>query len=83
MDSKRLSGVPNWYKKQAAAGMYISKLEALLEYHDSGDAIDRNAMANYPTKLEYNSLRTTDPNDIQKALLYCQNKRVCAIIVLG
>ena len=43
-DSKSLSGVPKWDGKQATAGMYISKLEALLEYHDSGDAIDKVAM---------------------------------------
>ena len=82
-DSKSLSGVPKWDGKQATAGMYISKLEALLEYHDSGDAIDRSAMANCPTKSEYDGLGTTDANDIQKAMLYRQNKRACAIIVLG
>ena len=82
-DSKSLSGVPKWDGKQATAGMYISKLEALLEYHDSGDAIDRSAMANCPTKAEYDLLGTTDVADIQKAMLYRQNKRACAIMVLG
>jgi hypothetical protein len=82
-DSKSLSGVPKWDGKQTTAGMYISKLEALLEYHDSGDAIDRVAMANCPTKSEYDALGTTDAGDIKKAMLYRQNKRACAIMVLG
>ena len=82
-DSKSLSGVPKWDGKQATAGMYIAKLEALLEYHDSGDAIDRVAMANCPTKSEYDALGTTDAGDIKKAMLYRQNKRACAIMVLG
>ena len=65
-DSKSLSGVPKWDGKQATAGMYISKLEALLEYHDSGDAFDRVAMRKFPTKAEYNALGTTDAYDIKK-----------------
>ena len=40
-DSKSLSGVPKWDGKQATAGMYILKLEVLLEFYDSRDAIDR------------------------------------------
>ena len=75
-DSKSLSGVPKWDGKQATAGMYISKLEALLEYHDSGNAIDRVAIQNCTTKTEYDALGTTDAADIKKAMLYRQNKRV-------
>ena len=63
--------------------MYISKLEALLEYHDSGDAIDRGAMRNCPTKAEYDALGTVDVDDLKKSMLYFQIKRVCAIMVLG
>ncbi len=63
--------------------MFISNLEALLEYHGRGDAIDRVAMRNCPTKAEYDDLGTTNASDIQKAMLYCHNKGVCAIMVLG
>ena len=59
------------------------KLEAFLEYHNSRDAIGRVAICNCPTKAEYDALETTDASDIQKAMLYCQNKRACAIMVLG
>ncbi len=54
----------------------------MLEYHDSGDAIDRVAMHNCPTKAEYNALVLTDANEIKKTMLYCQNKRACVIMVL-
>ena len=69
-DSKSLSGIPKWDGKQATAGMYISKLKALLEYHDIGDAIDRVTMGNCSTKAEYDTLGTADANDIKKAMLY-------------
>ena len=55
----------------------------MLEYHDSGDAIDRVAMCNCPTKAEYDALETTYASVIQKAMLYLQNKRAYAIMVLG
>ncbi len=59
------------------------KLKALLEYQNRGDAIDRVAMRNCPTNAEYDALETTDASDIQKAMLYRQNKRAYAIMVLG
>ncbi len=69
-DGKSLSGIPKWYGKKAMAGMYISKLEALLKYHDSGDAIDRVTIRNCSTKAEYDALGTDDAGDIQKVMLY-------------
>ena len=82
-DSKSLLGVPKWDGKQATAGMYILKLETLLEYHDSRHAIDRVAMQNYPTKAECDTLGTTDAADIKKVMLYHQNWRACKIMVTG
>ena len=40
-------------------------------------------MCNCSTKTEYDALGTTDASDIQKAMLYFQNKRACKIMVLG
>ncbi len=49
LESKSLSAVPKWDDKQTSAGMHISKLEELLEYHDSKDVIDKVEMQNFPT----------------------------------
>ena len=69
-ESKNLSAVPNWDGKQTSAGMYILKLEATMEYHDSGDAMDKTKMATCPTKAEYDVLSASDDDgDRKKALL--------------
>ncbi len=64
--------------------MYISKLEAMLEYHDSGGAMDKTKMATCPIKVGYDVLSVSDDDgDKKKALLFFQNKRVCTIMVIG
>ncbi len=55
-ESKSLLAVPNWDGKQTTATMYISKLEAMIEYHGSGDAMDKKIMATCPTKTKYDGL---------------------------
>ncbi len=62
--------------------MYMSKLEALLEYHGSGYAIHEVIMKQCPTKAEYNALRADDEGDMKKAHLFHQSKQVCAIMVI-
>ena len=82
MESKSLQGVPKWDRKQNSARMYISKLEALLEYHDSGEAMYRVAMQNFPTQTEYDALGMVDIWHINHVSLYYQNKWECAMMVL-
>ncbi len=82
MENKSLSGIFKWDEKQETLAMYISKLEALAEFHDSGDALDSIAMANCATKSEYEGLTLTDADDLKKAILYQQNKCGCAIMML-
>ncbi len=63
--------------------MYISKLEALLEYHNSRDTIDKVVMWNCPTKTQYDASGTYDVQYIQKASLHLQNKQACTSMVIG
>ncbi len=80
---KGLSTVPSWDGKTTTAGMYISKVEAMMEYHGNGDAMDKTAMANCPTKSEYANLKTSsDDGDKKKVKLYEQNKKACGIMVM-
>ena len=44
--------------------------------------MDSTAMGNYPTKMEYTALDLTKPDDVKKAHLYRQNRKVCAILRL-
>ena len=82
--NKGLSTVPIWDGKTTTAAMYIAKLEAMMEYHDSGDAMDRVVMATCPTKSEYDRyVGSTDANEKKLAKLYQMNKRACAIMVIG
>ena len=83
-ENKSLSTVPYWDGKNATAGMYISKVEAMMEYHESGDAMDPTIMATCPTKTQYDAyVVSTDANEKKLAKLYEQNKRACAIMTLG
>ena len=82
-ESKSLSTVPDWDGKQPTAAMYISKLEAMMEYHDSRDAMDKTIMATCLTKSEHDGLiNSNDDGDKKLAKLYRQNKRACAIMVI-
>ena len=79
-----MTSVPYWDGKVTTAGMYISKVEAMMEYHDNGDAMDENAIATCPTKTEYEAIKnSTDANEMKLVKLYQQNKKACAIIVMG
>ena len=81
---KGLSTVPYWDGKTSTAGMYISKVEAMMEYHDNGDAMDETAMATCPTKSEYDNIKTSADADNKKLVkLFEQNKKACAIMVMG
>ena len=65
--------------------MYLAQISALAEYHDCGDAMDLTAMADCPTKSEFDALQpiTTDPDEKRKRKLYLANKRILAIMTLG
>ena len=81
---KGLSTVLIWDGKTTTTAMYIAKLEAMMEYHDSGDAMDKAIMATCPTKTEYDCfVVSTDPDEKKLAKLYQMNKRACAIMVIG
>ena len=82
-ESKSLSTVPNWDDKTSTASMYISKLEAIMEYHGSGDVMDKTIMGVCPTKSEYNGfVNSNDSGEKRLAKLYSQNKRACTIMVI-
>ncbi len=82
-ENKSLSTVPYWDDKTSTAAMYISKLEAMVEYHDSGDSMDSTIMATCLTKAQYNRfVISNDAGEKKLAKLYQQNKRVCAIMVI-
>ena len=82
-DSKSVGNTPKWDGKADSLGRYLDQVEAIAEVYDCGDTLDKTAMDNCPTKTEYEALDTTKPVDVQKALLYRQNRKVCAILRLG
>lgn len=83
-ESKSLSTIPKWDGKTDTCSMYMAQVVALAEYYDCGDAMDKVAMANCPTKSEYDALGSNPTGDaLKKAVLYRQNKRMCAILTLG
>ncbi len=68
--------VPKWDGKVESCAMCLAQISALTEYHDCGDAMDLTAMADCPTKTEFDALQpiTTDPDEKQKRKLYLANK---------
>ncbi len=54
----------------------------MLEYHGSRDTIDETKMATCLTKIEYTALNMNDEGDKKLALLFFQNKKACAIMVI-
>ena len=54
-----------------------------MEVYDCSDALDKIVMGNLPTKTKYNALDATKPDDVKTALVYKQNRKVCAIMRLG
>ena len=84
IDGKSLSTVPKWDGAQDTCARYIAQVMALSEYYDCGDAMDSVAMGNCPTKTEYEAIGANPAgNDLKRALLWRQNKRMCAILTLG
>jgi hypothetical protein len=73
-ESKSISTVPKWDGKVESCAMYLVQISALAEYHDCGDAVDLTAMADCPTKSEFDALQpvTTDPDEKRKRKLYSQ-----------
>ena len=71
-ESKSFSTILKWGGKQTSADMYMLKLEALLEYHNSGDAIDKVTIQNFPMTAQYNDLGIDGTRSIRQASLYCQ-----------
>ncbi len=52
-ENKSLSTVPYWDCKTSTVAMYISKLEVMMEYHDSGGSMESTIMATCPAKAVY------------------------------
>ena len=75
--------IPKWDGKSETCPRYLVQVEALAKYYECGEAIDETDMANFPKKSEYAALDLTLTDDKAKAKLYKQNKRICAIMVLG
>ncbi len=84
-ESKSISTVPKWDGKVESCAMYLTQISALAEYHDCGDAMDLTAMADCPTKSEFDALQpiTNDLDEKCKRKLYLANKRILAIMTLG
>ena len=74
---------PKWDGKQESAGRFLLKFCAMAEYYDCGDALDPTLMSGMVTKSEYDALDQTTTDGKEKAKLWRDNKRLCAIFVLG
>ncbi len=69
-ENKSLSTVPYWDGKTATVAIYILKLEAMMEYHDSGDSMDAIVMVTCPTKIQYDAyVNSNDANEKNLAKL--------------
>ena len=78
--------VPKWDGEADTCPRYLMQLCATAEYYNCGNAMDAVKMRTLPTKSEYETLEAkADKSDEDKAKisLYKQNKRMCAVIVLG
>ena len=66
-ESKTILTVPKWDGKVESCAMYLAQISTLAEYHDCGDAMDLTAMADCPTKSEFDALQpnTTEPDEKQ------------------
>ena len=71
-ESKSILTVPKWDGKVESCAMYLSQISALAEYHDYGDAMDSTAVADCPTKSDFDALQpiTNDPDEKHKRKLY-------------
>ena len=83
MTDNSLSKIPYWDGKSESFGVYVSKIEAYVEFMGVGDALDPVLMANCPTKSELAVLDVTNPTNGPLVELYKANKMLCAITVLG
>lgn len=85
-ETQSISQVPKWnmfpWNKETCS-RYISKVKALVDLNDCGDAMDETMMANCPTKSEYDALDLTSDDGKEKARLWKINKRAMAVITLG
>ena len=75
--------IPKWDGKWETCPRYLVQVEALDEYYECVEAMDETDMANCPTKSEYTVLDLTIADGKVNAKLYKQNKRICAIMVIG
>jgi hypothetical protein len=51
MNDNSLSKIPYWDGKAESFGVYVSKIEAYVEFMGIGDVLDPVLMENSPTKL--------------------------------
>ena len=82
-NSEKSLTIPKWDGKSETCPRYLVQVEALTKYYECGEAMDETDMANCPTKSEYAVLDLTQISGKAKAKFYKQNKRICAIMVLG
>ena len=63
----KLSSISQWDGTEKACSRYLSKIKAMLQYQDGGDACDESKMrTDCPTKVQYDALlsASTDVNKI-------------------
>ena len=72
MDDDRktnVSSIPTWERAEATCPRYIAKIEALANYQQCEDTLDKNEMGNCPTKLAYNGIDKATTDNHKKRLL--------------
>ena len=81
----KLSSIPQGDGTEKACLRYLSKIKAMSQYQDGGDACDKLKMRACPTKAEYEALvqASTVVDVIAKIKLWKSNAKLMATIVMG
>ena len=81
----KASSIPQWDGTKKACSRYMSKIEAMAQYQDGGDACDESEMTACPTKTEYVVLDKLAVNVsvAAKVKLWKSNAKLMATVVMG
>ena len=81
----KMSSIPQWDGTEKACSRYLSKIKAMLQYQDGGDACDKLEMTACPTKAEYVLFDklSVDVVVAAKVKLWKNNAKLMATIVMG
>ena len=80
-----MNNIPQWDGTEKACPRYLSKIKAMFQYQDGGDACNESKMkADCPTKVQYDALllASTDVNKIKKMKLWKSNVKLMVTIVM-